>query len=346
MDFDELKKVVKDMPERDVRSYLYHILINISFLEDKAYSLTKFSDDMKRIYEYILNPEKPVDPLEILKEENIKKVHILFGYGYLKSILKEMGFDKEEPVITFQDNFAVGPIKKLHEENGNKTRFEWTKNSFHNHEEEFEEYYEIFQRAIIQINAIPNEVPIQIWVSENAHEQTGLLFVLYLLRARTNSISIINTAKVYGDLFKKKAKKYAPFYSSGIILEDLKAIYESVQESSRYLTVDERSHFETEWLNLSEVSGTLRLWENGEIVSVSENYYDEFIIEMAKKLSGKRKKKVFFHALRLIGEVYGRIEQYVGDDFLEYRLRKLIEYGIFEYEGSLEAMRTYSIRLT
>lgn len=50
--------------------------------------------------------------------------------------------------------------------------------------------------------------------------------------------------------------------------------------------------------------------------------------------------------MRIIGEVYGRIEQYVGDDFLEYRLRKLIEKGAFEYEGSLEAMRSYSIKLT
>ncbi|WP_420491750.1 DUF3658 domain-containing protein, partial [Neobacillus drentensis] len=37
---------------------------------------------------------------------------------------------------------------------------------------------------------------------------------------------------------------------------------------------------------------------------------------------------------------------YVGDDFLEYRLRKLIEKGTFEYKGSLEAMRSYSVKLT
>jgi len=47
---------------------------------------------------------------------------------------------------------------------------------------------------------------------------------------------------------------------------------------------------------------------------------------------------------RLVGEVYGHISQYIGDSFLEYRVRRLIEKGIFEYEGSLEAMRYYSIK--
>ena len=41
----------------------------------------------------------------------------------------------------------------------------------------------------------------------------------------------------------------------------------------------------------------------------------------------------------------GHLEQYVGDGFLEYRLKKLIEKGIFQAEGSLEAMRFYSVKL-
>ncbi|WP_244906718.1 DUF3658 domain-containing protein [Neobacillus soli] len=43
--------------------------------------------------------------------------------------------------------------------------------------------------------------------------------------------------------------------------------------------------------------------------------------------------------------MYGRIDQYVGDDFLEYRVRKLIDMGIIEFEGSLEAMRYYRVKL-
>lgn len=48
---------------------------------------------------------------------------------------------------------------------------------------------------------------------------------------------------------------------------------------------------------------------------------------------------------RLIGEVIGHLDQYMGDAFFEYRLRKLIEKGVFEMEGNLKAMRYYSVRL-
>ena len=69
------------------------------------------------------------------------------------------------------------------------------------------------------------------------------------------------------------------------------------------------------------------------------------IIKRAKNLHGKKKSNKFMKSARVIGEVLGHLDQYVGDSFLEYRLKKLIEKGIFESEGSLEAMRFYSVRL-
>ncbi|WP_081825412.1 DUF1835 domain-containing protein [Bacillus sp. UNC41MFS5] len=341
---EELKKIVKDLPEREVRSYLYHILLNTSLLECKEYTAVEFSNHMKEIYNHILYPQDPITTFD--REGNYQKVHITFGYQYLKPILKEMGIHKEEPVISIHDNFAVAPITNLHNESGQQKRYEWIKSSLRGLEEEVEEYIEEIQKAFIQIHSIPKEVPINIWVCDNAHEQTGLLFVLFLLRERTNPITIFNTTKLYSELFKAKAKKYTPLHSGEIPSEELRAIFKYGQENQICLTEVERNQFENQWLSLSKHDGTLRLWENGEIKNVSEDYFDEFIIEMAQKVQGKRKKKVFIPALRIIGEVYGRIEQYVGDDFLEYRLRKLIEKGIFEYEGTLEAMRSYRVKLT
>jgi hypothetical protein len=97
------------------------------------------------------------------------------------------------------------------------------------------------------------------------------------------------------------------------------------------------------------MKGTLQqyLGRNGRILSVPENFYDEFIIKKAKKLfvKGKPREIEFIKSARVIGEVLGYLDQYVGDSFLEYRIRKLIEAGVFESEGSLVAMRFYRIRL-
>ena len=69
------------------------------------------------------------------------------------------------------------------------------------------------------------------------------------------------------------------------------------------------------------------------------------IVKRAKKLHGKKKTNEFMKSARLIGEVLGHLDQYVGDSFLEYRLKMMIEEGIFESEGNLQAMRFYSVRL-
>jgi len=48
---------------------------------------------------------------------------------------------------------------------------------------------------------------------------------------------------------------------------------------------------------------------------------------------------------RLIGEVIGNVDQYIGDGFVEYRVRLLIMNGIFEIKGVPKAMRYYSVKL-
>ena len=47
----------------------------------------------------------------------------------------------------------------------------------------------------------------------------------------------------------------------------------------------------------------------------------------------------------LIGEVMGYLNQYIGDQFFEYRVRYLIVNGIFEIEGVPKAMRYYSVKI-
>ncbi|MEK4537094.1 DUF1835 domain-containing protein [Peribacillus sp. FSL K6-1552] len=339
MDILDIKKIVKDLPEQEVKLYLQIILLKIGLLEDKENSLVEFTNDLKEIYNKILNPKDKNQ--NTFDKGNYQKVHIQFGYPYLRQTLKELNLLEEDFIITFDDNIAIAPIGNLDTEKGQTDRFNWLKNNLPD-EYEIEDYRESFPRVISQLLSIPVNVPIYIWVSENANEQTGLLFTMYLLRERKNNIFIIDTATFYRELFEKKAKKYVSFFSGGLILKDLQTIYKYSQENQKNTSDTERKHFETKWLDLSKNPGTLRIWENGEIKIVSEDYYDYFIIEKAKKLIGK--KKGFIMCARLVGEVYGHIFQYIGDGYLEYRVRKLIEKGIFEYEGSLEAMRCYGIK--
>ncbi|MGX1195230.1 DUF1835 domain-containing protein [Metabacillus sp. SLBN-84] len=271
-------------------------------------------------------------------------IHIVFGTsvsGSLKFVLKEMGIEKEDKVISFGEMFSIGPVWKLHENNGLQSRFEWMKRCV---SEEYGEWYkQDVEKAFNQIEAIPKGTHITIWTSNNAHEQTGLRFISYLLKDKSMDIDLINTADEYKEILEVKKGKYVPLHTGEIPPEKLQVLYE--QGHAKFVKDHDRVDLEKEWLALSDGQETLRIWRNGGLQSVPEDYYDDFMIITAKKLQSKTKTKDFMKSARLIGEVLGHLQQYVGDSFLEYRLKKLIEAGIFESEGSLLAMRFYSVRL-
>lgn len=273
-------------------------------------------------------------------------IHIVFGAsasGSIKYVLREMGLDQKDRVISFWEMFSIGPVWQLHEEDGRQSRFEWMKRCISEEYDEYPDYKQNVEKAIKQINSIPEGTHITIWTSDNAHEQTGLRLIVYLLKGRNIDISVINTTKEHEERFQVKNVKYTILHTGELPPEKLQIMYE--QGHGTFFTDHDREDLEKEWLTLSESQETLRIWRNGRIQSVSEDYYDPFIIQRAKYLHRRPELKGFMKSARLIGDVLGHLDQYMGDSFLEYRLKKLIEAGVFEMEGSLAAMRFYSVRL-
>ncbi|MGG4012495.1 DUF1835 domain-containing protein [Bacillus smithii] len=345
MEIEKLKKVIKGLSEGEAKSLLFHILLRVNLLKETEYSEEGFVNDVSKIYRTISDLTN--EQSESNQEGTFKMVHILFGdspAGSLKVVLKDLGVHKEENVISFEDIFSIGPIRHLHEESGKKTRFDWIKNHFNHTYGEFFEYKQKFQRTIHQIKSIPEGKSIAIWVAENSHEQTGLRYVLHLLKEKNNAIKVINTTKTYAEHFNRLDTEYVVLHTGEIPPEKLQVIYGQSKQKAP-LSQLERERFEQEWLSLAENDEALRIWQKGRILSVPEDYYDQYMINSAKKLHSKQKANDFMKSARLIGEVLGHLEQYVGDEFLEYRLRRLIEKGVFEMEGSLKAMRCYSIKL-
>ncbi|NRD81123.1 DUF1835 domain-containing protein [Bacillus sp. BRMEA1] len=343
MEIEKINKVVKELPERDARLLLNHILKRIHLLNENEYSEKRFIEEMKRAYQLFFGiSEQRQDKIE----GPIKVVHILFGAspaGCLKQALKELGAYKDEKVICIKEMFSFGPIWKFNEEVGKQSRYNWLQNNLSDEDVEFDESKESFNRAVNQIMSIKENIPIYLWAAENAEEQTGLRFVVELLKEKNNDIFAINTTKAFNNLFNKGKRKHTIFSTGELAPDKLQAIYKQMDEPP--LTQHEQGDFEKEWLSLTENKETLRIWRNGRIEGAHEDYYDEFIINRAKKLHGKRKTNEFFKSARLIGDVLGHLDHFIWDLFLEYRLKKMIENGVFEAEGSLEAMRLYSVRL-
>lgn len=275
-------------------------------------------------------------------EREFKAVHIVCGESPAGSL--RVGLGRENKVIGFPDFFAVGPIQELHDQAGRKLRYEWLRDHL-NYPNNFieKEYEKRFSKTLAEIDAIPDSVPIVIWTAENANEQTGARYLLYLLKEKLNDIFLINTTIAYQQLFNTNEYQYFYFHTGEVHPEKLNIIYQ--EKLTNPLTINEKTRAEKEWIALSKTEGVIRIWSNNEIQAVDEDYFDELIVSKAQKLHAKQEEKDFIKSGRLIGNVLGHIDNNVGDAYLEYRLRYLINTGVFEINGIPKGMRYYSVKL-
>ncbi|KXY07957.1 DUF1835 domain-containing protein [Bacillus sp. FSL K6-0067] len=330
---DKIKNVVEDMYKDEAKHLLQSILIQLNLLEEN-YS----EDTIKNLMDIPNQLTSNTSYKRNVKESS--HIHIAFDdstAGCLKHMLSQEE-RLEEMVIAFSEFFSIGPIHKLHMNEGQLARQEWLVNNLTAYENYFEEeYLPRFLETMEELHTIPIETTITIWKADNAHEHVGLCFVMAQLKDKKN-IRIMNTSEASKEILKQE---YDIRGTGELPPESLALLQKSFIELP-CLTVEKRMQFECEWDRLSNSTEFLRVWKENEVHSVQEDYFDQFIIECAKSIGADRE---FLKAPRAIGEALGLVEQLVGDTFLEYRLKELIKQEVFEFVGSLDEMRFYSVKL-
>jgi hypothetical protein len=342
----ELKRIVQHTAEDEAKSLLFQTLIRIHMAEDKAsYTEDQLLSDLKRTYADFLDYKR--SEANKMQNRKYKVTHIVFGdsaSGSLNLALEEMELQQDEMIIRLSDLFSVGPVWRLHNEKGISRRHEWLQNHLNLDDHYLGEYRDSFKQTIIKINSIPEHSSIFIWAGDNAHEQTALRYVCYLLKDKTANTFHINTTKQFNQQNDTSEYEHFPLHTGEISHGQLSTIYANNRDIEP-LSKMERTRLEDDWKTLSTTQEVLRKWENNVLYSVDVTYYDDYIIKTAEKLHRKRKNGEFMKSARLIGEVIGHLTDYIDDSFLEYRVRQLILKSIFEIKGVPKAMRFYSVRL-
>lgn len=275
-------------------------------------------------------------------------IHIVFGAataGSLKQAFCEMKQDQVNDIIAFHDIYSIGPLLHLHEHEGQENRIEWLRNVISNEFGHFDDMVTDQHRMLQQIKDIKDGTRILIWTGSNAHEQIGLRYAIYLLKEKNIELSLINTTTAFDQLFNTNTRRMDIRHAGEITTEKLKVLYKS-KEHMHSVTKEERAQFLIEWLSFAKENHTLRIWQKGKTISVPEDEFDAYLVKMAKRVHQSEPEEDYIKTPRLIGEVIGYLEQYIGDDFIEYRLKTLIDQGIFDMIGRRTSMRYYSIKLT
>ena len=332
---NHLKQAIRNLSESDAKSMLFQLLLDSKVSEEKILdmqqSIIKMVEDTKGT-------------------NNAQTVHIVFGDspgGSLKIAFRDTDYEETEAIIVLSDIWSIGPVKDLHSAKGIGARVKWFQERYFLQDEDFEQYQQLMLEAIEKVKSIPSHQDIVIWTCQNAHEQTGVRLVLAMLKDRPNTVSILDTFTAFHEsyTYPQHEGEHFPRTSGEANAEQLLHFY--VQSKWRPLQKEERQALCEEGLQmLADEDKVIRTWVHQRLLhNTDESRDDDFIIESANRLYQEVGKVEYWKAARLIGEVLGHMEQYTGDDWIEYRLRHLIEQGVFSYKGNLKAMRYYEVKL-
>lgn len=271
-------------------------------------------------------------------DDSLGAVHIVTSESVAGSL--RVGLDGPKTVIGFPDTFSIGPLWKLDEKTGRSLRNEWLFENI-NFELEDYEYGNKITNTLREIEDLADRVPIYIWYGNNADEQTGLRFYLYLLREKTNEIYLMNA----NELYEGHNDAAEPIlHTSQMDSEIFRMIFAQGKENT-LLSNKKRLQLHREWERLAQTKDLLRVWSDDEIIGVPEHHYDSFILEAIEKLHDEQEAKDFIKTGSVIGEIATQVGGATNLFFLEYRIRYLVYSGVLELKGIPKSMRHYSIKL-
>lgn len=277
-------------------------------------------------------------------ETRLQTIHIVFDRAFAQSL--RHAFRKEplkstEHIISIPDILSIGPVESLHTDEGIKNRFCWLQEHLRG---DIQEQENEFRSAVQEIKSVPQHLPIILWAGNNAAEQTGLRFATYLLSGQPNEISELNMTKAYESLYRTggHSEEIHILRSNELSPEQLLEFYAHYEPWK--WNPARRAAIEQEGESLMYDGSYLRTWEYDELWSSDEDRHDMFIMDSARQLQSEYPGE-YYNVLRLIGHVYGELEQYTGDAWIEYRVKELIRNGELASRGDIGDWRKYEIRV-
>ncbi|MFC7677371.1 DUF1835 domain-containing protein [Paenibacillus sp. GCM10028914] len=337
---------LQQFDEKDMRMFFYNVLNTVDRYRKEG------SIEEKKLAEGFVNILQ--DQLNVVRNHQLQTyelqqyVHIVFSLsdaGSLKVTLSKIGKRELCQVLAFNEWFSVGPISNLDTTTGQQNRLLRLM--------EYDGEYIYGQHAnqahqlsnmVEEIKGIPENKTIVIWCADNAHDQTGLRFVLHLLRERKKPVNVVNVTELFNDSGLQDKEGDVPYAISLMDREHFQAIVSKYFEGIP-LDPGQRRRYESEWLMLTEENDVLRLWEEGTVRGRDVNALDELIIRSVIDLEQEQDENGFIKAGSVVARVFDISRQLVGYSFISYRIWILVNQGILMFRGLPGALHQFSVKL-
>ncbi|AKN30767.1 hypothetical protein Ccar_07920 [Clostridium carboxidivorans P7] len=240
--------------------------------------------------------------------------------GSFKHAISTKILQSNQEIILFLDDLSQGAIKDGIDI---EERINWYNTFMRENQlkpavdydiDDLKENYRTFHN---EISKVDNSDILYLWYG-SSREFCGMLYALELLKDKNLDIYLIN---VKDTVIKRKKIEFKARSTGEIISENI----EKYAAAKRKLNLNEYRELLDKWELLKKDNSILRVIKDGKLESVDENYFDIDIL--------KYTPKEFRNPIRTIGDVLGKSEERISDEYIFWRIKELIKTGKIEHNG-------------
>jgi hypothetical protein len=265
-------------------------------------------------------------------------IHIVFNEPDVDVLKKAIELDEtlQGDVLLIKDDYAVGPIKNIYEEEGIEARRQWWREvlaggDYDGKVDLFEvDDMQVVVDLIVKLALAPDE-KVYIWAAQNKHDVSGYYWLMSQLKDFQGKLYILYLNNL--PFINEKGLIFYPEWLSQIPPKEfLKA-----KKLARPITLSEFEVDPDEWTRLQNEEKGVRLLEGGKKLGQKDyDFYDE---ELKKYITNDWQK-----ASKIINNFLNKSKQTTGDAYILWRLKQMIAGGNYDVQGELKGMKEFEVK--
>ncbi|MDR0793256.1 MAG: DUF1835 domain-containing protein [Chitinophagaceae bacterium] len=255
-------------------------------------------------------------------------IHLVFEPSGAKALHKSFELDEslEGKIIVVKDDFAVGPVFNIYEEEGYRNRKTWWENVLQ-YSPYAEQLHHVEDKHTVHrlIKEMKEDATLSLWIwmGQNQHDVCGYYWLINQLKEFQGRVYILYLNNL--PFISEKGSLFYPTHLSQIQSKE----FIKAKKLARMITLGEFELDPDEWKKLCDANATVRILEGGKkIINKEADFYDKDILDALGNETIRLPK--------LLHSILNRMKIKTGDAFLAWRIREMTTSGRLMAQGNWE----------
>jgi hypothetical protein len=265
-------------------------------------------------------------------------IHIVFSESDAKVLESAITLDEtlNGPVVVIKDNYSIGPIDQIYQEEGMENRKQWWQLVLSGGDFEPKNAEIIFNDkesidALVETLQNNDKECIWIWAAQNKQDVSGYYLLLNYMKPFQGRIFILYLNNL--PFINEKGNIFYPESLSEIPAKEfLKA-----KKLAREITTSEFEVDPDEWNKLCIENKGVRILEGGK--KLTQYDYDFYDAELKKFIMPDWQK-----ASKIISNFSSKAKNKTNESYLLWRLKTFIAMELYDVQGKVANMKDFEIK--